>query len=274
VVNQPAPGLVDTHCHLNFDVYDPDRSAVVERARQTGINRILIPGVDLETSKTAIQCAHEFPEVFAAVGIHPNDGSSWSEKSLSELKSLAGEAKVVAIGEIGLDYYRQHTPHDLQITIFRQQLDLAAQLNLPVVIHNRDAAADILNILQEWYTILSNGSSSLRSFPGVMHSFSGDITFADELTSMNFKLGINGPVTFRSSQALQSTVRSLPTDGFLMETDAPFLTPHPFRGKRNEPANVRIVAEKVAELKQETMEKIIQVTTAEADKLLGWREMH
>jgi TatD DNase family protein len=274
VANQPAPGLVDTHCHLNFDVYDPDRSAVVERARQNGIGRILIPGVDLETSKTAIQYAQEFPEVFAAVGIHPNDGARWTEKSLSELKALAGEAKVVAIGEIGLDYYRRHTPHELQRAIFQQQLDLAAQLNLPVVIHNRDAAGDILNILQEWYTILCTGNSSLRSFPGVMHSFSGDLTFADELISMDFKLGINGPVTFRNSQALQETVRSLPVESLLMETDAPFLTPHPYRGKRNEPANVRIVAEKVAEVKQELVEKIIQVTTGEADKLFGWREMH
>jgi len=274
VANQPAPSLVDTHCHLNFDVYDPDRSAVVERARQNGIGRILIPGVDLETSKTAIQYAQEFPEVFAAVGIHPNDGARWTENSLSELKAMAGEAKVVAIGEIGLDYYRQHTPHELQKAIFQQQLHLAAQLSLPVVIHNREAAADILNILHEWYTILSNGSTSLRSFPGVMHSFSGDLTFADELISMNFKLGINGPVTFRNSQALQETVRSLPVESLLMETDAPFLTPHPYRGKRNEPANVRIVAEKVAELKQEPVEKIVHVTTVEADKIFGWREMH
>jgi len=274
VASQAAPGLVDTHCHLNFDVYDPDRSAVVERARQNGLTRILIPAVDLETSKTAIQYAQEFSEVFAAVGIHPNDGASWTEKSISELKSLADETKVIAIGEIGLDYYRQHTPHDLQKAIFRQQLDLAAQLNLPVVIHNRDAAGDILNILREWYTIMITGGSRLQSFPGVMHSFSGDVAFADELTSMNFKLGINGPVTFRNSQALQSTVRYLSVETLLMETDAPFLTPHPYRGKRNEPANVRIVAEKVAELKQEPVEKIIQVTTAEADKLFGWREMH
>ena len=272
--NQALPGLVDTHCHLNFDVFDLDRDAVIERARQKGISRILIPGVDLETSKSAIKYAEEFPEVYAAVGMHPNDGATWCESSISEIKLLAGKKKVVAIGEIGLDYYRDRTSKDLQRVMFRQQLELAAQLDLPVIIHNRDASVDILNILREWYEMLTTRGSILIDCPGVMHSFSGDAAFADEIIALNFKVGINGPVTFHNSQALQSLVRSLPIDSLLIETDAPYLTPHPFRGKRNEPANVRIVAEKIAELKEVSLENVAQVTTDGADKLFRWREIH
>ena len=264
--------LVDTHCHLNFDVFNSDRDQVVERARKNGITRILNPGIDIETSKSAINCAREFPEVYAAVGVHPNECLGWKSRSLAELNRLAIEKKVVAIGEIGLDYYRNRAPKGTQQSIFRQQLELAARLNLPVIIHNRDANDDMLNIIQEWHHELVRKDSSLMNCPGVMHSFSGDITLAKVLVSLHFKIGIDGPVTYHNSQLLQSVVSSLPLESLFIETDAPFLTPQPLRGKRNEPANVRIVAEKISSLKDEPLDRVITITTTGADRLFGWRE--
>jgi TatD DNase family protein len=208
------------------------------------------------------------------VGIHPNSGLNWTQNSLAEIKQLAGEEKVVAIGEIGLDYYRDHTPRELQRSIFTQQLELAAELGLPVIIHNRDASEDILDILQKWHKALVISRSKLADQPGELHSFSGTLEFAKEIVSLNFKIGITGPVTFRNSQSLQSVVQSLPLESMLVETDAPYLSPDPFRGKRNEPANVRIVADKVAELKTVSVDQVAKSTTEEADKLFNWREIH
>jgi TatD DNase family protein len=206
--------------------------------------------------------------------MHPNNGSAWTKDTLSKLRVLAREFKVVAIGEIGLDYYRHHTPRDLQKSIFWQQLELAAELFLPVIVHNREASSDILDLLREWHKILITNGSRLIDNPGVMHSFSGDGDFAAQFSRLNYKLGINGPVTFKNSLELQSMVASQPIETILVETDAPFLTPHPFRGKRNEPANVRIVVEKIAELRDAPLDIVAKITTAGADKLFRWREIH
>jgi TatD DNase family protein len=271
VTSNSSLRLVDTHCHLNFDAFDRDRLYVVERARENGISRILNPGIDIETSKAALKCSVDYSEVYAAVGVHPNSGLSWTITSLSELRQLAGEQKVLAIGEIGLDYYREYTPRELQRSIFSKQLELAADLILPVIIHNREAFEDILDILTIWYRALLISKSKLAHNPGVMHSFSGTVEFAKACTSLNFKIGISGPVTFRNSQVLQSVVCSLPLESLLIETDAPYLTPHPYRGKRNEPANVRIVAEKIAELKAYPVDEVASITTEEAHKLFNWR---
>lgn len=266
--------LVDTHCHLNFEEFGHDRDSVVERARKNGITRILNPGIDIETSKTALMYARKFAEVYAAIGVHPNQGSTWTNKTISELRELACEQKVVAIGEIGLDYYRDWTPKEIQKLIFEEQLELSAELGLPVIIHNRNASDDMWNILLKWHDTLLATDSSLANRPGVLHSFSGDATIAAEMVGLNFKLGISGPITFKNSETLQTVVIATAAESLFIETDAPYLTPHPFRGKRNEPANVRIVAEKIAELKDEPLEIIAKITSAEADKLFGWREFH
>jgi TatD DNase family protein len=163
--------FVDVHCHLNFEEFDYDRIQAVERAWENGVKRILIPGIDIETSKNALKCSFDFPQVYVAVGIHPNSGLNWTQNSLAEIKQLAGEEKVVAIGEIGLDYYRDHTPRELQRSIFTQQLELAAELGLPVIIHNRDASEDILDILQKWHKALVISRSKLADQPGELHSF-------------------------------------------------------------------------------------------------------
>ena len=267
-------GLVDSHCHLNFDNFNQDRVAVVEKAREVGITRILNPGVDVETSRTAVDCAYSFPEVFAAVGFHPNDSLRWSKDSIIQIRDLAGEDKVVAIGEIGLDYYRNRAPKELQKSILQQQLDLAEELDLPVIIHNREANNDIREILLEWQNRLISNGRKLAEYPGILHAFSSDLDFAEDMVSHNFKIGIAGPVTFKNSTLLHSVVVSLPLNAIVIETDAPFLSPHPYRGMRNEPANVRIVAEKIAELKNETLDNVAKSSASEADKLFRWREIN
>lgn len=273
MVLETTTELVDTHCHLNFDVYNVDRKVVVERAKANGLYRILVPGIDIETSKIAIEYAWEYDVVYAAVGFHPNQGFTWRKNTISDLRKLASKKKVVAIGEIGLDYYRDRTPMALQLTIFEEQLHLAAEFGLPVIIHNREASDDILKITKKWHNGLIACGNELANRPGVLHSFSGDNRFASEMISLNFKIGISGPVTYKKSQLLQSVVIDQPIQSILAETDAPFLTPNPFRGKRNEPANVRIVTEKISELKKESLEKVVKITTAEADKLFKWREI-
>lgn len=266
--------LVDTHCHLNLEEFDADRSEVLARAANNLIRRILIPGIDIETSKTAIKCSIDYDPVYAAVGVHPNNGLSWTGDSLIELKQLVSEGKVVAIGEIGLDYYRDYTPKDLQRSIFSQQLELAAKAGLPVIVHNRDASEDMSDLLINWQSDLEAHGSRIADCPGVLHSFSGSVEMAQEMAEHHFKIGITGAVTFRNAQNLQTVVAMVPLESILIETDSPYQTPHPFRGKRNEPSNVRIVAEKIAELKAIPLEEVANVTTHEADKLFNWREIH
>ena len=264
--------LVDTHCHLNFEEFDPDRKVIVDRAKEFGITKILVPGIDVETSKTAIDCAFEFDEVYAAVGFHPNQGLFWTTSTLSDLRKLALKEKVVAVGEIGLDYYRDRAPKELQLRIFSEQLQLAAELGLPVIIHNREAFEDILKTLDNWCHDLTSTCVELQNHPGVLHSFSGNEEFAAIINSLNFKIGITGPVTFKKSQSLQAVVASQAIRNMVIETDAPFLAPSPFRGMRNEPANVRIVAEKISEIKEISFENVAKITTDEADMLFQWRD--
>jgi TatD DNase family protein len=269
--------LVDTHCHLNFDVFDEDRDQIVARARQAGVERIVNPGVDLETSQAAVQLAAQYPEVYAAVGLHPNDIQDWDERLLDQLKELAGNPKVVAIGEIGLDYYWEKTPHDLQKQVFWQQLELAAALDLPVIVHSRNASAhdpqaidDILDMLEKWQAQQDQHASPL----GVLHSFSSDLGAANQAIKLNFLIGITGPVTFRNAPELRLLVKELPLEAMVVETDAPFLTPHPYRGKRNEPGFVKLVAEKLAEIHHLPFEEVANITKQNAGRLFNWRANH
>jgi TatD DNase family protein len=262
--------LTDTHCHLDFNRFDGDRAQVMARAKTEGLIRLLNPGITVESSKCAVNLAEEFGEVYAAVGVHPNDGLSWDGDSMPELLELAAHPKVVAIGEIGLDYYRDRTPRNLQIKILKAQLNLAAELDLPVVVHSREAMEDVQAILSEWQKHLENSHSRLADRPGVLHSFSGTESDAENIRRSNFLIGITGPVTFHNALDLQELVRRLPLDCILIETDSPFLTPHPYRGKRNEPARVRLVAEKIAELHQEAYNTVTQITAANAARLFRW----
>jgi TatD DNase family protein len=260
-------GFVDTHCHLDFSDYTTDRVDVVSRAITANIEFIINPGIDLKSSKIAIDLAEEYPGfVYAAIGFHPNYGSLWNDTSFQDLKSLSKNKSVVAMGEIGLDFYREHTEHELQKEILREQLRLARELELPVLIHNRDSDKDLIPIISEWYDSLPQGSI-LRSHPGILHSFSSTIETAKLAMDMNFLLGITGPVTFKNATDRKQLVSQLPLKSLLLETDAPFLTPHPHRGSRNEPAYIPLIAAEIARLHGKTSLEVGRITTLNA-KLL------
>lgn len=263
--------FTDTHCHLDFERFDEDRKEVLTRAWDAGLVKILNPGIDLETSEKAIQLAEQYPDqITAAVGIHPNYGSNWSEETLPTLRKLAAKSGVVAIGEIGLDYYRQYTPHDLQQSMFREQLNLAAEVNLPVIIHNREATSDLMQILEEWVNDLRESNHPLAERPGVLHSYSDNLATAQNGIALNFYLGIGGPVTFKNALDKKEIVREIPLDSILLETDAPYLTPHPHRGKRNEPAYIPLIAAEIARLKETPLEQVAKTTLENANSLFQW----
>lgn len=269
--------LVDTHCHLNFNWFDSDRAAVLQRAQDAGVGRILNPGIDVVTSHQALALAHNSPLVFCAVGVHPNDAGSWNIDTRAELHWLAQQPRVAGIGEIGLDYYRDRAPVELQKQIFTEQLTLAAELRLPVILHmrsaspqDRQASQDVLDTLADWISDLKSNHNPLVERPGVLHSFSEDVDLARRAVDMGFYIGITGPVTFRKAAELHRVVREIPVERLLVETDAPFLTPEPHRGKRNEPAHVRFVTEKIAQIKDISFKAAVEYTTANANFLFQW----
>jgi TatD DNase family protein len=273
--------LIDSHCHLDFEAFDHDRVQVLERAGFAGVVGILNPGIDLENSRNVVALAACQTSVFAAVGVHPNSATSWDDGTLPALSELAGQPKVLAIGEIGLDYYRDRAPRQLQLEVFERQLDLAGKMNLPVIIHTRDlsaedrqATADALAMLTQWQAELASAQSPLLGRLGVLHSYSGDLDSAWSAIEMGLYIGITGPVTFRNAPDLQKLVSELPLERLLIETDAPFLTPHPHRGKRNEPAYVRLVADKIALIQNLKPEMVALTTTSNVERLFDWRVNH
>jgi len=259
-------GLVDTHCHLDFEAFDNERVEVLQRAFQAGVTKIINPGIDIDNCQVITRLCKVYTEILAAVGVHPNSALTWNEETPDTLREYARQPSVVAIGEIGLDFYRDRAPRDLQQRIFREQLTLAGELGLPVIVHSRQAEMEVLDILSEW--VVNRGDTSTP--PGVLHSFTGDELIAKRAISMGFLIGITGPVTFKNAAQLQKLVTVLPLSSLLIETDAPFLTPHPYRGKRNEPAYVRLVAEKIAILKGKPVDRIIEDTAANAARLFRW----
>lgn len=263
-------GLVDSHCHLDWNSFDGEREAVMDRAAEAGVNLVINPGVDLERSRRAVQLAERFKAVYAAVGIHPNDSVLWDKAVETEIRELAAKPKVIAIGEIGLDYYWDKAPRDLQHEVLRRQLELAAELTLPVIIHNREAGEDVLAILLEWQASLEADGSPLAERPGVLHSFSGNRAMAEAAIQQHFYIGITGPVTFeKKAEELQTLAAELPLEHILIETDSPFLSPEPKRGKRNEPGYVRFVAEKIAALRGISMHQVAAATSANVEWLFA-----
>jgi TatD DNase family protein len=232
--------MIDSHCHLDFPEFDADRDEVLSRSVDAGVRTVINPGTDLETSRRAIALTVRYENVYAAVGVHPHDASRLDERTLTELRQLASHPKVVAIGEIGLDYYRDLSPRGQQRAAFEAQLAVAADLDLPVIVHQRESAADVMTSLRAW---------AGDEHPGcVLHAFSGDETMADHAVSLGFFIGVGGPVTFKNARRLHKIIPRLPLSCLVIETDAPYLAPHPYRGKRNEPAYVALVAERLAQL--------------------------
>lgn len=254
--------LVDTHCHLDLYHFEADREAVLARAREAGVGRILIPGIDLAQSRCVLALAEQYPELRAAVGVHPNDAQSFGESALAELRELARHPKVDAIGEIGIDLYWKIAPLEKQHDAFRAQLQLAAELNKPVIIHDRDAHADVMSMLRD------------HAPPAgvVLHSFSGDVAMAEEAARLGFYLGVDGPLTYKKNDGLRAIFAAAPLDRILIETDAPYLPPQQRRGARNEPAYVRWVAEKLAEARGLALDDVARATTANAARLFRWPE--
>lgn len=257
--------LVDTHLHLDFEQFAEDRDAVVERAQAAGVTRLITIGIDVATSRSAIGLAERYPGVYASVGIHPNGSGDWDgDETVHALREMAAHRKVVAIGEIGLDYYWERVAHEQQARVFQAQLELAAQAGLPVVIHDRDAHDDVMAHLRDWAPAVARERP-----PGVLHCFSGNRAMAEEALALGFSIGIDGPVTFKKARDLQGLVAALPLEKIVIETDAPFLAPHPYRGKRNEPAYVVEVARKIAEVRGLPVEVVVQQTTENARVLFG-----
>lgn len=258
----------DTHCHLDFERFDEDREDVLQRAWEAGLVWILNPGIDLQTNEAAIELANKHPQkISAAVGIHPNFGQPWTADILPTLREQAQNPCVVAIGEIGLDYYRDHTAKDQQKRMLEEQLDLAAALNLPVILHNRDSTADLLAILKDWQKRLERSNHPLAQRPGVLHSYDADLESALDAIKMNFYIGISGPVTFKNAPERKAITQQLPLDHLLLETDAPFLAPHPHRGKRNESSFIPFIAEEIARLHGITKAEVGEQTTQNAKNL-------
>ena len=249
--------FIDSHAHIQLDRFDSDREAVLERAQAAGVDAILVIGFDLETSRGAIVLAEKYDQIYATVGMHPHDAKNLDDETVPIFRDLAAHPKVVALGEMGLDYYRDLSPRAIQKDAFERQLDLAEELNLPIVIHNRDAYHDILPILQ----------ARRGRVRGVMHCFSGDVDIMQQSLALEFYIGIGGPVTYRKSEALQMVAQQIPADALLVETDCPWLAPQFRRGKRNEPAYVRATAEKIAELRHISLEEIGEITTRNFEKL-------
>ena len=258
--------LIDSHCHIDLEQFDPDRAEVLARARQAGIGMIVVPGIDLAQNSGALALAEQTTDLFVAVGVHPNSADSFGAETSEELRHLAHHEKVVAIGEIGLDYYWDKVAPEQQRRAFVQQLSLAAELGLPVIIHSRDANADVADVLRTWVSSEQFRTSALaaRPYAGVLHAFSGDLALAEEAYSWGFVLSLGGPVTFRNAHALHALVPKLRLDRLMVETDAPYLTPHPWRGKRNEPAYVPLIVEQFAQLYGATPAEVAAATTAVA----------
>jgi TatD DNase family protein len=253
--------FIDTHCHLDILESTPEETII--EAKQAGVQRMVTIAVDEPSLDFVSSTVQEFPAVYGSVGFHPHDASKLTKSLLQKIRQLAEEQhKLIAIGEIGLDYHYMNSPAEIQQQAFRKQLQLAVELNLPVILHSREAETDTLNILQE-FPVPSHG---------VAHSFTSSIEMARTLVEMGWYLGINGIVTFKNAEDLRKVVRWLPLDRLLLETDSPFLAPIPFRGKPNKPAHIPAIATFIAELREISLEELAQQTTANAQRLFNFDE--
>ena len=253
--------LVDSHAHLDGKRFADDLNAILQRATEQGVDTILTVGCNLESSRRSIELARQYPQIYASVGIHPHDAETASKEALNELRRLTTTSdKVVAIGETGLDYYRNHSPHASQKKAFIDQIRLARELQLPLIIHDRDAHEDVLQILRE---------EKASEIGGVLHCFSGDLNMARQCVDLGFYISFPGTITYPANESLRDVARALPIDVMLVETDAPYLAPQQWRGKRNEPAYVRATAEYLARLKGLTLDDVARITSLNCYRLFG-----
>lgn len=248
--------LIDTHCHIYYDKYLDDLDDVISRANKKNINHIICVGVDLESSKKSLALSEKYDSVFATTGYHPHEAKLAPKDYLDRMKDLLEKPKVIAVGEIGLDYYYEHSDKKVQIKVFREQLELAKELNMPTIIHNRESDDDLYQNIKE---------SNINK--GVIHCYSSDVKYANKLFELGLIVSFTGIVTF--SKTLQEVVKEIPIDKIMLETDSPYLTPIPFRGKRNEPYMVNYVAEKIADIKGISVKEVAEITTKTAKGFFG-----
>lgn len=251
--------LFDTHVHLNARQFLKDRKEVISRAFEEGVGLMVVVGFDEETIPLAIEIAERYDSIYAAVGWHPVDAIDFvKDKHLDYLKRLSNHPKVVALGEMGLDYHWDTSPKEVQMEVFRTQINLAKEVELPIIIHNREATEDVIQILKE---------EQASQVGGIMHCFSGTVEQMYECVELNFHISLAGPVTFKNAKEVKEVAKEIPLERLLIETDAPYLAPHPYRGKRNEPAYVKLVAEEIARLRQMEYEEVCNITTENALEL-------
>lgn len=250
--------LIDTHVHLNADQYDEDLQEVIDRALEEGIDRMFVVGFDTNTIERTMKLIDQYDFIYGIIGWHPVDAIDCSEERLQWIEELSKHPKIIGIGEMGLDYHWDKSPKDIQKEVFRKQIALAKRVQLPIIIHNREATQDCVDILKE---------ENASEVGGIMHSFSGSNEIADEILKMNFYISLGGPVTFKNAKQPKEVAQHIPLDRLLVETDAPYLSPHPYRGKRNEPARVKLVAEQIAELRGISYEEVCKATTENAERL-------
>ena len=254
--------MIDSHAHLDFPDFDEDRQQVILRAQRAGVTTIINVGADLESSRKSVKLAEQHQFIYASVGVHPHDAKALDETALAEIEQMSRHPRVVAIGEIGLDYHWDLSPRDVQRDAFERQLALAEGRDLPIIVHDRDAHADVMSILSEH----AGTDGALR---GVLHCFSGDVAMADQAIELGMHIAVGGPVTFRNPRHLPDVVRQIPLSRLLLETDCPYLAPQPHRGTRNEPAYVLLVAQKVAELKRISVVEVQETTSRNVRELFG-----
>ena len=255
--------LFDTHVHLNSKLYaDAEIPEIISRANAAGVKKMAVIGFDLPSSQEAIALAEKYEGVYAVVGIHPSDAKSATESSWDEIRRMLYHPKVVALGEIGFDYYHDTSFVDIQKTVFERQLEIAKEMDVPIVVHMRDSIADV-------YETLKEKGQGLR---GVVHCFSGDVAAMNRFLDLGFHIGLDGPVTFKNAKMVHEVAKAVPIERLVIETDGPYLAPSPHRGKRNEPAYVAYVAQKIAELKAMSYEDVCRITYENGKELYGITE--
>lgn len=255
--------LIDSHAHLDGESFDEDRAELIEELKSSGVEFVINPGANMKSSRAVVKLVADYPMIYGAVGVHPHDTVDMVDQDLEELERLSKAEKIVAIGEIGLDYYYEHSPREVQKQRFREQIALAKKVKLPIIVHERDAAQDVFDIIS------SEADGELR---GVIHCYSGSFELAKEYIKLGFYISFAGPVTFKNAKKPKEVAAQIPLDSLLIETDSPYMTPVPYRGKRNNPSYVRYIAETIAELKGISYEEVARKTNENAKRLFGLAE--
>ena len=248
---------IDTHCHLYNEYYN-NIEDVINESKKNGVTRFIVNGCDMKSNKEVLELAHKYKEIYAAIGFHPTELEKFKEEYLSWLEEHIDDNKVVAVGEIGLDYHYENTDKNKQIYVFRKQLEIANKYNKPVIIHTRDAIGDTFKILKEY------------NLKGSIHSYSGSVEMAREFIKLGYMIGIGGVVTFKNAKNIKEVVKNIDLEHILLETDSPYLTPEPYRGKQNSSKYIPIIAKKISEIKEETLEFVADTTSNNAKAMFDF----